>query len=334
MIKRILVFEFITGGGYAQQALPSSLANEGRLMLNALLLNLAELADIQLTVLLDWRCAQIQLPDNAKAVLVAEDQLIDNFLPELIEQVDAVWLIAPETDAILSKLSQWVEKKPTILLNSSSAAVTLCSDKLSAIQHMEQQGIPVVKTLQLDKFHQDFDTPWVVKVKDGVGCIDNYYVSSKKKLKKIYKQIKQSSDYIIQPYINGNSLSLSCLFKEGKGWLLCCNQQNISLHQGGFELSACEVNIDYIKQAELQQLIDRIAWAIPGLWGYAGIDLMQTKSGELLLLEVNPRLTTSYVGIQASLGINVAKLVIEMLDKQPIINKKLNRRRTILIPNN
>ncbi len=334
MIKKILVFEFITGGGYAQQVLPVSLANEGMLMLNALLLDLAVLSDIQITVMQDWRCTHLPLPKNAKAVLVSKGQSIDDLMQQLIECVDAVWLIAPETDAILSNLSQWVEAKLKILLNSSSAAVALCSDKLSTKQYLEQHAIPLVKTLQLDTFLQDFDAPWVVKAKDGVGCLENYYVSSQNGLNSINSQIKRSSDYIIQPYINDNSLSLSCLFKEGKAWLLCCNRQIISVQQGRFELSACEVNIAYSREAELQQLIDKVAIAIPGLWGYVGIDLVQTESGELLVLEINPRLTTSYAGIHSALGINVASLIIAMIDNKPMINKKINRQITVLIPKN
>jgi len=42
-IVKILVFEYITGGGFNKQALSDSLAEEGRLMRNALLDNLTRL---------------------------------------------------------------------------------------------------------------------------------------------------------------------------------------------------------------------------------------------------------------------------------------------------
>ncbi len=58
---KILVFEYITGGGFNKQELPDSLASEGRLMLNALLDNLRSYAAddngnaIDVVVMLDSR---------------------------------------------------------------------------------------------------------------------------------------------------------------------------------------------------------------------------------------------------------------------------------------
>ena len=53
----------------------------------------------------------------------------------------------------------------------------------------------------------------------------------------------------------------------------------------------------------------RIVQAIPGLFGYFGVDLAMTATGPVVI-EVNPRLTTSYVGLAAALGVNVAERVI------------------------
>jgi predicted ATP-grasp superfamily ATP-dependent carboligase len=49
------------------------------------------------------------------------------------------------------------------------------------------------------------------------------------------------------------------------------------------------------------------------LWGYAGIDFIDTDAGPLAL-EVNPRLTTSYAGLRRAMGINPALLVLELPD--------------------
>ncbi len=52
---KILVFEYITGGGFNKQELPDSLVSEGSLMLNALLDDLIRLNGFEITVMLDWR---------------------------------------------------------------------------------------------------------------------------------------------------------------------------------------------------------------------------------------------------------------------------------------
>ena len=53
--------------------------------------------------------------------------------------------------------------------------------------------------------------------------------------------------------------------------------------------------------------------AIPGLWGYVGVDLIMTEEGPVVL-EVNPRLTTSYVGLSQSIGINLASLMLQLAE--------------------
>ncbi|MEY4210267.1 MAG: hypothetical protein RLZ92_646, partial [Pseudomonadota bacterium] len=61
---KLLVFEYICGGGIADQTLPDSLAAEGSLMLQALIDQLKDLATIQLLIPLDKRC-NIVVPANA-----------------------------------------------------------------------------------------------------------------------------------------------------------------------------------------------------------------------------------------------------------------------------
>jgi len=68
LIQHILVFEFITGGGFSQQALPDSLAKEGLLMLKALIYELDLVSNVRITVMLDWRIEGVKLPDNCKII--------------------------------------------------------------------------------------------------------------------------------------------------------------------------------------------------------------------------------------------------------------------------
>lgn len=335
MIRRILIFEFITGGGFLQQPLTASLAHEGLQMLNAVVREFADLPDIQLTVLHDARCRLPQFSHNVRLVTVPTTESLYTLLAKLITEVDAVWPIAPETDYILEKISQQVEEKSKTLLNSASTAVALCSDKLKTTQHLKRRGIPVVDAVQLDKFTQDFNPPWVIKTKNGVGCMDCHYVTHPIQLKQLTAQLKQPENYMIQPYIQGESLSLSALFREGNAWLLCCNKQHINIEQRQFKLTSCHTNIIHSKPLIYQQLLTKIAIAIPNLWGYVGIDIMQSESSqssEPLVLEINPRLTSSYVGIQQALGINIAKLVLDMTEHPPTIHPKINKQIVVLTP--
>ena len=53
-----------------------------------------------------------------------------------------------------------------------------------------------------------------------------------------------------------------------------------------------------------------IAAAIPGLRGFVGVDFVLGVDGRATVLEVNPRLTSAYVGLSARLGRNLAAEIL------------------------
>lgn len=333
MLQKILVFEFITGGGFSQQQLPEPLAKEGLLMLQALVDELSSVSAVQLTIVLDQRIKGFIQPKGSTVVKVSNEQCFYQLLAKLIEHSDLVWPIAPEMQGELQKVTRLVEQKSKRLLNSSSQAITICSDKLATIQCLNKHGVATVNGVQLDKFRQQFEMPWVIKAKDGVGCLNSHLVCNHQEFIHIKSQIESKSDYLIQPYIKGDSLSLSCLFRQGKAWLLCCNRQLISIVNGQFELQCCIVNIATENYTIYQNLINKIANVIPGLYGYVGIDIIQPEQGQAMVLEINPRLTTSYAGINQAIGFNVAKAIVEMSDIVPIIEKTCDKQITVICDN-
>jgi len=308
----------------SQEEIPASLAREGMLMMQAIIDELTDNSSILITVLLDYRFKNIQLPSNITIVFVHKNQCVYQLLPGLLDAVDFIWPIAPEMDGELEKVTKLIEQENVALLNSSLSAISICSDKLATSNRLKEKGLDVVDSIQWDQFLQNYPAPWVLKSKYGVGCLDNYFIANKEELIKISQQINNKMDYIIQPYIKGEVLSLSCLFKQGKAWLLCCNKQDVILNEGTFELKACIVNISDENNIIYQNIIDQIASSIPGLFAYVGIDIIQAENNVPMILEINPRLTTSYVGINQAIGYNVANAVIEMSQNDPIIRKTAN----------
>jgi len=304
---------------------------EGELMLKALVSELADIKSLQLTVLLDDRFQHLLLPEQVSCVYIDATESLQESLSCLIEQHDAVWPIAPESDSILYDLSVLVEQNQTVLLNSTAIAVSLCADKLLTVDLLKSNGIKAVNTSRLAEFSSQTAGPWVVKPKSAEGCEQTYLIDNCDELRELKLSIDEQFDYIVQPYIEGQSLSLSCLFKEGRAWLLCCNQQEMTIQQHQFSLQACRVNVSNEHNTIYQQLINQIAQTISGLWGYVGIDIIQPHGAEAMVLEINPRLTTSYAGILPALGLNVAAQVINMFKGDPIIEKPLNKQITVSI---
>ena len=56
---------------------------------------------------------------------------------------------------------------------------------------------------------------------------------------------------------------------------------------------------------------------LPGLQGFVGVDLIiNNDEGKVYLIELNSRFTTSYVGLQKIADFNIAKSLIDLLDKK------------------
>lgn len=321
---KILVFEYVTGGGFGLDRIPDSLATEGLLMLRALLRDLSEIADAELTVMLDARFADAiaEYAGSIEIVMIDHSRAFTETLEALASCCDAVWPVAPEMDGILFNLTYKVEQLGKKVLSSSSSAVALTSNKFETFRHLMTHAIDTAATQPFVRHLFQPTGRQVIKPVDGMGCERTFRVDTHDAWNQVEPQLGPK-DYILQPYLDGIPASLSCLFSNGRGWLLCHNVQQIEIKDCRFRLAACRVNDSGINQKH-RALIDRIAETIPGLWGYVGIDIIETAES-LKVLEINPRLTTSYAGIREALGINVAAEVLRMSSSGPNLNPVINR---------
>jgi predicted ATP-grasp superfamily ATP-dependent carboligase len=310
---KILVFEYITGGGLNKSDLPESLAREGLLMLQSLLDNLVAIGMVECLIMLDFRMVGRLAPNPYKIhIIVSEHECRQEFI-RLMSLCDAVWPIAPESDFILQTLCEQVERLGKLLLTSPASVVAIAGNKWLTYQHLRQHSINTVPTQRLSDF---CFTPgeWIVKPIDGVGCEDSYLVSGQEDFDTVTASLDKHK-YIIQPHLQGEKTSLSCLFKQGRGWLLCANRQQFDIINKQYHLTGITVN--FTSDTSLyQDLVNDVAKAMPDLWGYAGIDLIITPD-QLFVLEINPRLTTSYAGVSSALGINCADAVLDLLSGDP-----------------
>lgn len=309
---KILVYEYITGSGAALTRSPT-LVREGDAMLGALIKDLTDIPGLFLSVLRDRRLPK---PEPASAAIAWHtlepgEDVLEHFIPEL-RQVDAAWLIAPETAGILEGLCQTVESTGTFLLGSPACAVRIAASKRATAETLEGHAIPVVPTVPWTPREDasPYPFPVVVKADDGVGCEQTRIIRNAAQWDALHRCPGDFTG-VVQPLIEGEPLSLSALFSQGEAVLLSVNRQHIRQRHDTFEFQGCTVNAIDRMEGEFSVLLDRIAAALPRLWGYAGIDLIR-KGDELTVLEINPRLTSSYPGLKPSLGINPARLVVEL----------------------
>lgn len=316
-MKRIFVCEFITCGGLRDSELTSPLFADAELMYQALLADLREIECLEIITTRDDRLTSVS--ESVANIENSDDpwQIWKNCM----EAADLAWIIAPESDGILLKLNKMARASACELIGCDDDAVTLTTSKYTTNRHLNDLGIPALESEKLSDETINSDKGWVVKRDDGAGNDDCHYFQNIEEYSHWEKQIDNKDKYIQQIYVEGIAASMSVLYGTEETVLLSCNKQLVRIDSGKMIVEKIILNGLHAQQKQLQILADKIGKAIPGLRAYVGIDLILTTAGPLVL-EINPRLTTSYAGLSDMLKKNLAEAT---LLSQHIINMDSNR---------
>lgn len=310
---RVFVFEYITGGGMLDSPLPASLAEEGDMMLKALTSDLAEIDGIEVVTTRDARLKKPDLPIEVHMLNSSED--FPMAWQECMDSADAVWPVAPEFSNVLMHISETVISQGKVLLNSPPPAVQVTASKSMTSSRLLEHGISVVPTYRFEEGIPEHNGSWVLKPDDGVGCHGIRICRDIDELCQQFKTLSVGSEFVVQPFVHGTPTSLNILARNGEAIVLSVNHQRIAMTDNGFVLLGCVVNGQLKNRARFHKLGREVVAAIPDLWGIIGVDIIDSKDG-LQVLEVNPRITTSYVGLKESTGINPAGLVLDLLQQK------------------
>jgi tyramine---L-glutamate ligase len=304
---KIFVYEFFSGGGLAGESLPPSLVREGDMMVRALLHDLAEVRGVQLLASRDARLPELA---GLETIVPAPGEGTLALYSRGVAAADAAWPTAPETDRVLERLAQATIDLGRVLLGSSPDAVRVAGSKRATAATLKRAGVPAIPTFTSVDGLPPLPGRWVVKPDDGAGCDDALVVPDRNAA--LGCLAAAPGRLVAQPWIEGPALSLSLVCAAGHGRLLCCNRQHVRIADGRLTLSGIGVNAVSDPDGRLAELGRGVAAAIPGLWGYVGVDLVATPDGPVVL-EVNPRLTTSYCGLRSAVQVNAAELVLGLL---------------------
>ena len=147
--------------------------------------------------------------------------------------------------------------------------------------------------------------PAVIKPVDGAGSTATFRVDSAAELAIAIQQAEalgESRDRLIaQDYIPGHPASVALLIHQGKVTPLRPTFQYLS-GDGRFHYLGGELPSPAALESRAVALGQRAVTGIPGLAGYVGVDLIlgdAPDGSDDVVIEVNPRLTTSYVGLRA-----------------------------------
>src|SRR6185312_3042194 len=101
---------------------------------------------------------------------------------------------------------------------------------------------------------------------------------------------------IWQPFVAGTPMSASFLVDgRGRAWPLALGRQDVVVADGRFSYRGGRLPVPAIvDDRPIRQAVE----SVPGLRGFVGVDFVaDDRLGRAIVLEINPRPTTSIVGL-------------------------------------
>ncbi len=235
------------------------------------------------------------------------------FLHRVAPAFERVWVIAPETDGVLSTLHDAVGDERWI--GCTGPAITLASSKRRTRERLAGHAITTPQGWQPGLPAPRESGPWVVKPDDGAGAEDVRFLTGFEAARaNLESRLSSGQPATLEAWVAGEAMSLSLLCAPHRTELLSINRQHIGVApDGAVRYTGVSPAIEQVASAagrEFAQLSRRVAAAVPGLSGFVGIDLVRTPDGRLVVIEINPRLTCAFVGLSALLGRNLGVEIV------------------------
>jgi predicted ATP-grasp superfamily ATP-dependent carboligase len=330
-LRSIAILESICGGGFesvAVQDIPIGLLQEGRAMLEAVASDFSRMEECKVEIAWDHRLGSWTSEPNQVNVVKVGCGDCRNTWTNLAERSDLALVIAPEIgNELANLLCSLRENCRTEFLNADEAFTSAASDKWLTAELFKAQGLIHPETKLVSSITDGDLLPasktqrWVVKPRDGAGCEGLVILNSSADFVRWIAMRNEEGTclerFIIQPWIQGRAGSIVVLAGE-QDCILPPMTQEFSLatipdhealhYAGGFGPWYP------IERERIEDFARSVIASLPGKpAGWIGIDFLIVEQDRELfpvVIEVNPRLTTSYIGLRSIVRENLAQLLI------------------------
>lgn len=306
---RVFVHEFVTSGALGNETLHPSLLREGMAMRRAVVLELLELDGVEVVTTRAARAPAWDWP-GLEDVVAHGAQSEAKLFRSLCRESDRSLIIAPEIDGELPRRVRLaVELACENRVLNSPGLIEIASDKWETYLRLRRAGVPTIETrlASSDEWHE-WERP-VIKPRDGAGSQGVRRMNGRGRPSVGREWLGQETghsepgtghDWIVQPFVDGKWLSCGVIFRPGGGFdVFPPAEQRIAddgtfAYLGGMMPADCDG--ERVQKLTLQA-IHALADDTTQLVGSIGVDFVVDRvSGDLLVCEINPRFTTSFVG--------------------------------------
>ena len=344
--NQVFIFEFICGGGFNKTSIPTSLLCEGFGMLRSIISDFKSL-NFSITTILDSRI--FFLSPLLKVDEVIQVGAKDNHLKlfeKYVNKANYIFIIAPEFSNILYNLTKIAKNSNKTILSVNLEGIKLGTSKFKTYMFFKNCNINTPKTYLIPFKNGEIDPkfilhklkelkqPIIIKPVDGVGAESILYFENSNELNEFLLSRNQYIDperyYILQEYIKGDDLSASLIgtglnlnYKVKSPIILSINTQFLLL--GSFNRKS-EYFGGSTPAESYQEIYENLKVIInhsdfSKIKGYYGIDFIRKENKLIYLLEINPRLTTSYIGLRNTINFNPVELMLNSNTKESIIDE-------------
>jgi predicted ATP-grasp superfamily ATP-dependent carboligase len=352
--RPILVCEYLLADPAAWQTASSSMQREAAAMLTAIVQDLNPLEDRRAAVLLSSSAADMLR--SSGRIDSCTEIIITKYGPaawlrepsHAPSSFDATLVIAPECRQILVSLLKQIQSdawKSVWNLNVPWSMAEIFTDKYWTFQWLRNHGIstPATKTLDdaecdrlcsdqmfalneqesHDESLSDSHRLAVIKPRDGVGCDQIQLIPMRPGRFDRQPLIRFVDDpWILQKYLPGVPCSVG--FIGGGSALptviLPPGQQDIRMNGRVPGYSGGQIPCGRQIASAVTEVAEQLARAFGAFSGYVGADLVVTRHtpgiSKAHVIEINPRLCTSYVGYRALAKDNLAAILLQQSQQQ------------------
>ncbi len=280
--------------------------------------DLCRLPDVTVTVIHRDRA---RLPEGPQRRNLRVEGDRDPLFRQAVRCSEAALLIAPEQEGRLEWLCRIVEEENRLLLGPSSGAVRLMSDKLATARCLAAAGLPAPRSERLPfaaaarrLLHRA--PPFVLKPRDGCGGEGVVVVRKAAETASALRAVRRvtaRSDLLVQDYAPGQHASVAVLAGTSRVLPLALSRQCLA-SRGELRYQGGETPWRHPLERRALRLacdaVEAVAHRAQGVRGYVGVDLVLAP-GRAWVIEINPRLTTSYLGLRRVVGFNLPRAILE-----------------------